>query len=122
VAASLAPYTAASGVAFTFSPVARSFDDAEADCNRQGGHLASYTTLAEQVEVENWFVGGVSSSSRLKGLGLPCNAAPRSRHRALSLQRSTKLSLLPAGLPAVQVPQVLLDGPENHEEPCVLLA
>lgn len=51
-------FNASTGAIFGFNPNMRTFDDASAHCKSLGGHLASYTTLAEQQEVEAYFTTG----------------------------------------------------------------
>jgi hypothetical protein len=46
------PFTTKGGVSFTFNPQPRDQAAAQALCNTQGGHLAMYTSRAEQSEVE----------------------------------------------------------------------
>ena len=53
-------YTTASGVNFTFNNIAVDADRAEDMCNEQCGHLASYTSLTEQNDVENFYISNVS--------------------------------------------------------------
>jgi hypothetical protein len=45
-------YNASTNATFMYSPVKADQAGAEAACNQQGGHLATYTSLAEQMEVE----------------------------------------------------------------------
>ena len=45
---------------FSFNYWLRNASEAEAHCNRQGGHLASYASMLEQSEVEQAFIAGVS--------------------------------------------------------------
>jgi hypothetical protein len=50
-------YQASTGATFTYNTNRSSFEEAEALCNAQGGtHLAYYTSLAEQQEVETGLV------------------------------------------------------------------
>ncbi len=48
---------------FTFNPVPKNFDDAEASCNSQGGHLATYSSVAEHADVEKHFIDLVRCDS-----------------------------------------------------------
>ena len=60
--------TAGSGAQFTFNNNNYTYDDAEIDCQMQGGHLASYDTMQEQKDVESFLVdnvGGLCSRSLL---------------------------------------------------------
>jgi hypothetical protein len=41
---------------YTLNTARMNFSSAEAACNLQGGHLVSYNTVDEQLEVENFFV------------------------------------------------------------------
>jgi hypothetical protein len=50
------PYTASTGNAFRFYATPLNKTDAEVECNMYGGHLASYLSLAEQAEVEQWYM------------------------------------------------------------------
>jgi hypothetical protein len=51
------PYTSSlSGATFYLNTTASTFEAAQAACNANGGHLASYGTTAEQLEVEQWFI------------------------------------------------------------------
>jgi hypothetical protein len=52
--------TSSSGVVFSFNYWMRATVDAQKHCNQQGGHLASYSSMLEQNEVEQAFVAGVS--------------------------------------------------------------
>jgi hypothetical protein len=45
-------YNASSNATFLYYPMKADQASAEATCNTQGGHLAIYTSLAEQIEVE----------------------------------------------------------------------
>ena len=60
--------TAGSGAQFTFNNNNFTYDDAEIDCQMQGGHLASFDTMQEQKDVESFLVdnvGGLCSRSLL---------------------------------------------------------
>jgi hypothetical protein len=52
--------TSSSGVVFSFNYWLRGTVDAQKHCNQQGGHLASYSSMLEQNEVEQAFIAGVS--------------------------------------------------------------
>jgi hypothetical protein len=52
-------YTTASGVNFTFNNIALSGSAAEDMCNDQCGHMASYTSLTEQNDVEQFYIQNV---------------------------------------------------------------
>lgn len=61
-------FTAASGANYSFNNIPLGFSDAEAACNLQCGHLASYVNLPEQNNVEQHFistVGGIAFMRRL---------------------------------------------------------
>ncbi len=65
-----ASYTAPStGATYIVNTKPATFAAAEAFCNRNGGHLASYTSLEEQNETETNFVASG------EGLGRPCAGA-----------------------------------------------
>jgi hypothetical protein len=49
-------FVSQSGGNFTLSTLKRTFYDAEAQCNMMGGHLAYYTSLDEQYEVEQYYL------------------------------------------------------------------
>jgi hypothetical protein len=49
-------YNASTSATFQWYPMRMEYAAAEATCNSQGGHLAIYTSLAEQVEVEQYYV------------------------------------------------------------------
>jgi hypothetical protein len=42
---------------FQYFPCNYTFDKAEVECNKAGGHLASYSMLPEQREAEKWYTG-----------------------------------------------------------------
>jgi hypothetical protein len=44
---------------FTFNNANLTYDAAESDCRAQGGHLASYNTLFEQQDVEDFLINNV---------------------------------------------------------------
>jgi hypothetical protein len=50
-----------SGVQVCFNARPATFDEAESVCAKQCGHLVSYTTQAEQYEVENIYISNVGS-------------------------------------------------------------
>jgi hypothetical protein len=52
-------YNASSNATFLYYPMKADQAGAEATCNSRGGHLVIYTSLAEQIEVEQ--VGATSS-------------------------------------------------------------
>ena len=47
-----------SNFTFYFNSSSDTFDNAEAGCNSGGGHLATYTSIEEQNEVEQYVSGG----------------------------------------------------------------
>ncbi len=49
-------YDASTGATFMYFPTKADQASAQATCNSQGGHLAIYTSLAEQVEVELYYI------------------------------------------------------------------
>jgi hypothetical protein len=56
-------YTANStGATFAFVPYKTASTNAEQTCNTIGGHLAAYTSVAEQAEVEQYYVDKVGPS------------------------------------------------------------
>ena len=52
-------YTNAQGVSWTYNNLAVNQSDAEAMCNRQCGHLASYISAQEQYDVEQFYISNV---------------------------------------------------------------
>ena len=56
-------YNSTSNATFLWYPMKADQASAEATCQAQGGHLAAYTSLAEQIEVEqvrrrsSWLAG-----------------------------------------------------------------
>lgn len=61
--APVVPFTTKGGVSFTFNPQPRDQAAAQALCNTQGGHLAMYTSQAEQGEVELGMGAAVSGAA-----------------------------------------------------------
>jgi hypothetical protein len=55
---------------FTFNNANLTYDAAESDCRAQGGHLASYSTLFEQQDVEDFLVNNVGPRSSLGDAGM----------------------------------------------------
>jgi hypothetical protein len=49
-------YNSTTNQTFIFTPAVKNFTDAEQSCQDQGGHLASYSSEAEQAEVEKYYV------------------------------------------------------------------
>ena len=52
-------YTNAQGVSWTFNNLATNQSEAQAMCNKQCGHLASYTSAQEQNDVEQFYISNV---------------------------------------------------------------
>ena len=48
---------ATTNATFQYFPCNLTYDKAELQCNRVGGHLASYSAMYEQKEVEKWYSG-----------------------------------------------------------------
>jgi hypothetical protein len=46
-----------SNVTFYFNSTNTTFDDAQLSCNANGGHIAGYTSLEEQADVEKYYEG-----------------------------------------------------------------
>jgi hypothetical protein len=65
-------YTTASGVNFTFNNIALNGSAAEDMCNDQCGHLASYTSLTEQNDVEQFYIQSVGGPSSEGCMQWPC--------------------------------------------------
>lgn len=65
-------FVSSSGVAFNFHNTPVSFEEAEKVCNQECGHIASYSSLAEQNEVEQGLIVAVSSVGCLAFVG-PAN-------------------------------------------------
>jgi hypothetical protein len=59
-------YTTASGVNFTFNNILLKGPAAEDMCNDQCGHLASYTSLTEQNDVEQFYIQSVGHGRLLQ--------------------------------------------------------
>ena len=57
--------TSSSGAVFSFNYWQRNASEAQTHCNQQGGHLASFSSLLEQAEVEQAFIDGVGCRRRL---------------------------------------------------------
>jgi hypothetical protein len=55
-------FVSSSGVAFNFHNSPMNFAEAEAVCSKECGHLASYSSLAEQNEVEQGLIMAVGAS------------------------------------------------------------
>jgi hypothetical protein len=60
--------TSSSGVVFSFNYWLRGTVDAQKHCNQQGGHLASYSSMLEQNEVEQAFIAGVRARGHVQPL------------------------------------------------------
>jgi hypothetical protein len=53
---SIGTYTSSNGKSYTFNADPMTFEGAEAYCQTLNSHLASYTTLEEQIAVESFFI------------------------------------------------------------------
>jgi hypothetical protein len=91
---------------FTWSTQQLAFADAEGYCRQMGGHLATYTSIDEQAEVEQYYLDKVRAGLGEQGDGGHLQARPRSLARSLLLST--------AGLVPADLPPGLLDGPERH--------
>jgi hypothetical protein len=95
------------------------FKGAQSYCNSQGGHLVSYRTYDEQVEVESRFIAQVRASQPLCGLATDARLqqwatrAPKRPPHCPSTQNATQPPPA-AGLPAAILPQQLLDRCQVH--------
>ena len=58
----VSPYTTSKGVTFQLNLTAVDQETAEATCKEQGGHVAAYTTSAEQAEVEAFYIKKVGQT------------------------------------------------------------
>ncbi len=47
--------TPVSNVTFLFNSTSTTYDDAESSCQMSGGHIAAYTSLEEQADVEQYY-------------------------------------------------------------------
>ncbi len=63
---------ASTGAHFMFNNYNYTYSQAEEECQKQGGHLASYETVQEQLDVEQFLISNVSSGH---GLVLGCGLA-----------------------------------------------
>ncbi len=54
-------YTSASGARYSFNNMPLGFDDAQAVCVAQCGHLAAYFNLPEQNDVEQYYASKVGT-------------------------------------------------------------
>jgi hypothetical protein len=81
------------------------YDNAEVDCQLQGGHLASYETMQEQKDVESFLVDNV------------CGLCRRSLLRCMALHAPAPVAIpLPAAVPLVA------GAPTHHACGLALLA
>jgi hypothetical protein len=102
-------YTNAQGVSWTFNNLATNQSEAQAMCNKQCGHLASYTSAQEQYDVEQFYISNVRS----KNTCLSCAGGLQAKCSISSGQAvGAELDALYSAGPAhPQVPPELLDGP-----------
>ena len=109
---------------FTFNNANLTYDAAESDCRAQGGHLASYSTLFEQQDVEDFLVNNVGPRSSLGDAGMSAgvlvSVLTAQTWPASLLQGVRKVCLmwraaLAAGHPDphVPLPPDLLAGPQG---------
>jgi hypothetical protein len=56
------PYNSSRGRSFMLNPTPANGSAAERTCRDQGGHLASFLSLAEQQEVEGYYLGRVGGT------------------------------------------------------------
>jgi hypothetical protein len=66
--------TAGSGAQFTFNNNNFTYDNAEMDCQMQGGHLASYDTMQEQQDVESFLIDNVRALGQISNCCAACKA------------------------------------------------
>ncbi len=56
--------TNSTGITFAFVPYKTAATNAQQTCNAIGGHLAAYTSMAEQAEVEQYYIDKVRARAR----------------------------------------------------------
>jgi hypothetical protein len=98
-----ASFTApSSGATYVVNTKPATFDAAEAFCNRNGGHLASFKSLEEQNETETYFIASGEGVAAVYCTGVAVDS-----DAAAALNSTTPA----CRCPAARIPQGILAGP-----------
>jgi hypothetical protein len=103
-------FKSSTGGVFTWSTQQLAFADAEGYCRQMGGHLATYSSIDEQAEVEQFYLDKVRGGWLFRVLAIPRSPPLRPTHAP----PPSTAGLVPAG-----VPLGLLDGPQRHHLACL---
>jgi hypothetical protein len=99
-------------------------EDAQTFCNDQGGHLAGYDSLAEQIEVEQRFikdVGGSRTSQAMQAVAVCRVCTPLLGWSPLCRLLTHHSPLFPAGCAFPLLSPGLLDRPPSQQLAAVWL-